>query len=435
MRQTISKEAENNTEKVQQFLQTIQATNKYMAETVMVEKEYTQVRQFCFNTDKLCTVRAMEGDCRKPDDYEALEDGDEDLVKYEYMASNCSPTCQICDLLILTNEEVEILNECTPDVETNVFQEGDLNKMFQRIVGELPFEDGAVVPDYKVNIISRPLSEEHIGSAMHELDFHVGPWILTLDNFLTDDECDRLVELGATSGYYKSLIENEDEDEEDEEEEEEDAYRTSTNAWCQDECYKDPIAQRVIQKIENTTGIPDSYSEYLQLLKYGKSILQNEPPSSPSLRFIWYCFIFQRYVIPAVPGQYYKEHHDWSYDTYHRKYHNPGPRLVTFFLYLNEVEEGGATRFTDIFADDTAIHIDVKPKKGTALVWPSVHDEDLNKLDERTYHAALSVEKGLKFGANAWLHLRDFKNDECDYEEMESITGRRKNVDEDEEWP
>lgn len=107
--------------------------------------------------------------------------------------------------------------------------------------------------------------------------------------------------------------------------------------------------------------------------------------------------------------------------------------MVTFFLYLNEVEEGGATRFTDIFADDTAIHIDVKPKKGTALVWPSVHDEDLNKLDERTYHAALSVEKGLKFGANAWLHLRDFKNDECDYEEMESITGRRKNVDEDEE--
>ena len=160
MRQTISKEAENNTEKVQQFLQTIQATNKYMAETVMVEKEYTQVRQFCFNTDKLCTVRAMEGDCRKPDDYEALEDGDEDLVKYEYMASNCSPTCQICDLLILTNEEVEILNECTPDVETNVFQEGDLNKMFQRIVGELPFEDGAVVPDYKVNIISRPFSED-----------------------------------------------------------------------------------------------------------------------------------------------------------------------------------------------------------------------------------------------------------------------------------
>ena len=87
------------------------------------------------------------------------------------------------------------------------------------------------------------------------------------------------------------------------------------------------------------------------------------------------------------------------------------------------MEEGGATRFTDVFGDDTGIHIDVKPKKGTALIWPSMLSDDILTIDERTYHAALEVTKGVKYGANAWLHLREFKNDPCDYEALASIIG------------
>lgn len=46
--------------------------------------------------------------------------------------------------------------------------------------------------------------------------------------------------------------------------------------------------------------------------------------------------------------------------------------------------------------------------------------------DDRTYHEALVVEKGLKYGANAWLHLRNFKDDDCPYEEFEEIVGNRR---------
>jgi prolyl 4-hydroxylase len=104
---------------------------------------------------------------------------------------------------------------------------------------------------------------------------------------------------------------------------------------------------------------------------------------------------------------------------------------VTFFLYLNDVDEGGATQFSDITlgsanADSMngkgPISIDVIPKKGTALVWPNVLDDDLDEMDDRTYHAALPVIKGEKYGANAWFHLRSFsKDDPCDHDALDEL--------------
>ena len=70
--------------------------------------------------------------------------------------------------------------------------------------------------------------------------------------------------------------------------------------------------------------------------------------------------------------------------------------------------------------DDSDIFLDVAPKKGRALLWPSMLNEDLLALDVRTYHEALEVKKGVKYGANVWMHLRDFKNyDICDEEAAE----------------
>lgn len=107
-----------------------------------------------------------------------------------------------------------------------------------------------------------------------------------------------------------------------------------------------------MQKIENATGIPERNSEYLQLLRY-------------------------------VPGNYYKEHHDYIDG---QENENPGPRMITFFLYLNDVEAGGGTRFTDIHGDDSFGNIDVQPKKGRALVWPSTLSEDLDLRGEIMIH-------------------------------------------------
>lgn len=79
-----------------------------------------------------------------------------------------------------------------------------------------------------------------------------------------------------------------------------------------------------------------------------------------------------------------------------------GSRILTAFLYLNDVEGGGGTDFPKL-------KITVMPKKGRLLLWPSVRNNNPNLIDHRTTHQALPVEKGVKYAANAWLHMRDFK--------------------------
>lgn len=78
-----------------------------------------------------------------------------------------------------------------------------------------------------------------------------------------------------------------------------------------------------------------------------------------------------------------------------------GPRILTFFLYLSDVEAGGGTEFTKLGHK-------ISPKVGRAVLWPSVYDSDPNEMDPRTSHAALPVEAGTKFAANGWVHLHDY---------------------------
>lgn len=146
------------------------------------------------------------------------------------------------------------------------------------------------------------------------------------------------------------------------------AGRTSTNAWCQNECYNDPIAKRVMERVENITGIAETNSEWLQLLRYEK-------------------------------GQHYNRHHDLIG---HQAQRQCGVRIFTLYFYLDDVEEGGGTNFPEL-------NLTVTPKRGRAVLWPSVYDHDPNIADPRTEHAAMPVIKGVKYGANAWIHQRDFK--------------------------
>lgn len=79
-----------------------------------------------------------------------------------------------------------------------------------------------------------------------------------------------------------------------------------------------------------------------------------------------------------------------------------GPRILTFFLYLSDVEAGGGTNFPQL-------DITIEPKRGRALLWPSVLDSDPMAKDSRMHHQALEVVAGTKFAANGWIHMYDYQ--------------------------
>lgn len=248
---------------------------------------------------------------------------------------------------------------------------GDLDRFFEGLLAQT-----ADKPQYKPTLHSGPAkytASVDIDDTSRQLvtvppnAIVDGPWVLTLENVLTDEECEHLIQLGHKSGYARSLdvgakkfdgsfdsFLNPD--------------RTSTNTWCNEECYNDDIVQKLTKRFEDLTGIPANHSEYWQLLRYEES-------------------------------EKYDEHHDLIDYQLDRA---EGLRILTIFFYLSTVEEGGGTHFSKL-------DLTVQPVKGRVLIWPSVLNEDPDAQDIRTTHQALPVEKGIKFAANAWVHQRDFK--------------------------
>ena len=300
------------------------------------------------------------------------------------MTLQCAPSCQTCNM-------IDFDTRCPYNAtEPTILNPGDLDKLFSRLTTEDYY-----VQKYQATIHSMPNNNNPTSAAADTNNIPDGPWVVTLENFMTNEECDRLIQLGSNEGYEVSMdvgpkkfdgsfegFKNN--------------RRTSTNAWCKDDCFNDTFVQSVLKKIENVTGVPDGNSEFLQLLRY-------------------------------EPGQFYKTHHDYIE---HHSTRQEGVRTLTVsvcvlyyipmlcftsiyqshtflfvfqvFLYLNDVEEGGGTDFP-------TLGITVQPKRGRVLIWPSVFNDNPNKKDKRTEHQALPVIKGIKYGANAWLHQRDFK--------------------------
>jgi prolyl 4-hydroxylase len=259
-----------------------------------------------------------------------------------YMKPHCAPICFSC-------EELHPEAKCPVDANVkNAWSPGDLNRMFDRITTEPVFEQ------YSPKVLSRP---SFIGNDTSETaDYQLGPWVLLLEDFVSAVEAERIIDNGAEIGYKRSREVGKKPNE----------RRTSTNAWCLRSCEEDPLVVGVGNRIETLTQIPHNNSEALQLLRYEE-------------------------------GQFYKIHNDYIA---HERARFQGVRILTVFLYLSDVEEGGGTNFPKL-------DLTVEPKRGRALIWPSVLDENPHEIDQRTDHQALPVIKGLKYSANAWLYQRD----------------------------
>jgi prolyl 4-hydroxylase len=104
----------------------------------------------------------------------------------------------------------------------------------------------------------------------------------------------------------------------------------------------------------------------------------------------------QRYEV----GQEFKAHTDYfepGGDDFYRYCSDAGQRSWTFMVYLNTVEEGGATRFKVI--DKT-----VRPESGKLLAWNNRRSD--GSPNPATLHHALKVRKGRKYVITRWYRER-----------------------------
>ncbi|KAG7337648.1 2(OG)-Fe(II) oxygenase superfamily protein [Nitzschia inconspicua] len=241
---------------------------------------------------------------------------------------------------------------------------GDLNKLFEGIAANYS-NTSQHRSRYTATVLSSP---NHASGSL--------PWILTLENFLSDDECDALIKLGNDQGFQRSMDVGQPFKADNESLGKVTERRTSASAWCTSKsgCRNSDVPSHVHQRISDLLAIPSDNSEDLQILRYNV-------------------------------GQFYKLHHDYIP---HQRTRLCGPRILTMFIYLSDVVAGGETQFPFNlrFRD---MNVTIKPKKGTALLFPNVFDSNPTEADFRTRHAALPVIEGTKYAANAWIHLYDYQ--------------------------
>jgi len=143
-------------------------------------------------------------------------------------------------------------------------------------------------------------------------------------------------------------------------------FRTSETC---DLDWREPVVGAVDRKIASLLGLPLAASEPIQGQRYG-------------------------------PGQEFKPHTDTfepgGYDFYVHTA-GSGQRTWTAMIYLNEPEDGGATRFK-------AIGKSVQPETGKLLAWNNLLAD--GRPNPATLHHGMKVRRGTKYIITKWFRER-----------------------------
>lgn len=179
--------------------------------------------------------------------------------------------------------------------------------------------------------------------------------LYTLENFLSEAECDRIIELTA-SQLRRSTVTTGDAQ-----------YRTSSTSDLS--LIKEPEIDALDEKISRTLGISRAYSEGIQAQRYDE-------------------------------GQEFRQHTDYFQPNsaeYAQYAAAAGQRTWTFMVYLNDGMEGGGTRFYKL-------NKVFMPKKGMAVIWNNL--TAYGEPNPHTLHAGLPIESGCKIIITKWFRDR-----------------------------
>ena len=180
------------------------------------------------------------------------------------------------------------------------------------------------------------------------------PFILYLENLLSEEECDELIALSknrlkpsrvvdTATGEIKTV-----------------PGRTSSGTYYR--LSETPLIATIEKRIEELTNFPIENGEGLQVLHY-------------------------------KVGEEYKPHFDY-FPASKINQNTGGQRIATVLIYLNDVPQGGETIFPKA-------GVSITPKKGAAAFFH--YGNSKGQVDRMSVHSSIPVLKGEKWVATKWL--------------------------------
>ncbi|HUE78223.1 MAG TPA: 2OG-Fe(II) oxygenase [Sphingomicrobium sp.] len=175
-------------------------------------------------------------------------------------------------------------------------------------------------------------------------------------NFLDSEQCRALIERIEVQRRPSDIADDQG------------IERFRTSETC-DLNWQDPVVAAVDHQIAELLGLPLSHSEPLQGQRY-------------------------------APGQEFKPHTDTFEPDgadYYEHCADTGQRTWTAMIYLNEPEDGGATRFK-------VIGKTVRPEAGKLLAWNNLLPS--GSPNPATLHQGMKVRRGTKYILTKWFRQR-----------------------------
>lgn len=180
--------------------------------------------------------------------------------------------------------------------------------------------------------------------------------LFALGGFLNEEECARLMTLIDATAKPSRVFDPERGGK----------YRTS---YSGDFDTSDSFVRMIDRRICDLLGIDSAWGETIQGQRY-------------------------------APGQEFHGHYDWfdpAASYWPGEQERGGQRSWTAMVYLNEVEEGGATVFERLGAS-------IQPQAGALLAWNNARAD--GTLNPEVIHAAKPVARGVKYVITKWFRTR-----------------------------
>jgi len=174
------------------------------------------------------------------------------------------------------------------------------------------------------------------------------PWVIYFDRFVSEAEI-RACEAHLGSKKFAHMDNRE-------------------SLFCFGSCEQADIMQTLVGRAGNITRVPRDNIEFVQTVRYKE-------------------------------GMSFKAHHDNHPDLHLLP---AGNRIFSIFVYLSDVENGGATEFPQL-------GIVSPPKRGAAVLFQNTLGVDPDVSDLRATHKASKVEAGEKRGLDLWVHQYNYK--------------------------